>query len=228
MDGDVGVVGAGCNGEGVPLPLRDGGDLEEEPLAGFVLEGGLVELNLDNVLDLLVAALGSEVGKGSKLTVGVADNARDLGLPALADLAIKTLNKVQPTSPELPPPAKVPDTVLPELGSRKGRDGVGRITDEATDSVRVQAEEEGDEQVVRVPEGLEALLPDAVVRRRVDEEHAKQHDVPGHTASLLVVDVEGETGTDLRPLDVVEAIPKRLAQLNISNLEIEHHFTGPG
>lgn len=61
-----------------------------------------------------------ERGDSRQLTVRVADDARDLGLPALADLPIYALNKIQPASPELPPPAEVSDTVLPELGPRKG------------------------------------------------------------------------------------------------------------
>lgn len=72
--------------------------------------------------------------------------------------------------------------------------------------MRVQTEEEGDEQVMGVPEGLEALLSDAVVRGCVHEHHAQQHNVARNTARLLVVDVQGKSGTKLGPLDVVEAV----------------------
>lgn len=93
--------------------------------------------------------------------------------------------------------------------------------------MRVQAEEEGDEEVVRVPEGLEALLADAVVCRRVDEQHAEQHDVPRHAAGLLVVDIEGVPGADLRPLDVVEAVVSWLAPRNLADQE-GHRFRDRG
>ena len=53
VDGDVGVVWAGGDGEGVPLELGDARDLEEEPLAGLVLERRLAELDLDDILDLV-------------------------------------------------------------------------------------------------------------------------------------------------------------------------------
>lgn len=79
--------------------------------------------------------------------------------------------------------------------------------------MRVQAEEEGDEEVVRVPEGLEGLLPDPVVRRRVHQQHAEEHDVTRDTTRLRVVNLEGRDGANLRLLDVEEAA--RLASLLI-------------
>ena len=41
MDGDIRVLGGGSDREGMPLELGNVRDLEEEPLAGGVLEAGL-------------------------------------------------------------------------------------------------------------------------------------------------------------------------------------------
>ena len=49
VDGDVGVEGAGGDGEGVPLVAGDGGHVDEEPLPGFVAHGGLPELDFHRV-----------------------------------------------------------------------------------------------------------------------------------------------------------------------------------
>lgn len=59
--------------------------------------------------------------------------------------------------------------------------------------------------MVGVPEGLERLLTNSVVRSCVHEKHAEQHDVAGDTARLSVVDLQGEDRSDLRYLDVEEA-----------------------
>src|SRR6478735_2169006 len=99
------------------------------------------------------------------LTIRMADHAGDLGLPAGANLAVQTLNEVEASAEELPSPALVADAVIPEFVSGEGRDGGSGITHEAADGVRVQGDHEGNEEVVRVPESLERLLADAVVRR---------------------------------------------------------------
>lgn len=54
--------------------------------------------------------------------------------------------------------------MLPEDISSEGGERVGGITDEATNGMSVQSEEERNEQVVRIPESLEGLLTNAVVR----------------------------------------------------------------
>ena len=102
----------------------------------------------------------------------MANDAGDLSFPADTDLTPETLNQVQAARPELPPPTEVPDAMRPVLIAGEGGDRVGRVTDEAPDSMRVQAEEEGDKEVVGVPEGLETLLPDAMVSGRVHQQHA--------------------------------------------------------
>jgi hypothetical protein len=49
VDAYVGVERAGGYGEGVPFVLGDGGDVEEEPLAGFVVHAGFAELDFYGV-----------------------------------------------------------------------------------------------------------------------------------------------------------------------------------
>src|SRR3569833_1431688 len=49
MNGDVRVVGARGDGERMPLIFGHGRHLQEEPLAGLVPEGGLGELNLNDI-----------------------------------------------------------------------------------------------------------------------------------------------------------------------------------
>jgi hypothetical protein len=49
VDGEVGVKGAGGDGEGVPLLAGDGGAVDEDPLAGFVVKRGFVDLDLDGI-----------------------------------------------------------------------------------------------------------------------------------------------------------------------------------
>lgn len=67
---------------------------------------------------------------------------------------------------------------------------VGTITDEASSCVTVQADHEEECEMVRVPEGLKALCTDLVMGSGVHEDHNKEHEVPGDTASLGVVDVK--------------------------------------
>ena len=86
----------------------------------------------------------------------------------------------------------------------KRRKGVNRVADEAADGVGVESEEEGDKEMVRVPERLERLLADASVCRGEHEQHTKQHDVARDAARLGIVNLQGRHGTDLRLLDVEE------------------------
>jgi hypothetical protein len=95
--------------------------------------------------------------------------------------------------------------VRPEAVAGEGRVRVGAVTHEAAGRVRVQREQERNEKVVGVVEGLVRLLADLRVRGRVHEEHAQQHDVAGDAAGLGVVDLDRGLGADLRALDIVEA-----------------------
>lgn len=103
----------------------------------------------------------------AKPTIRMADNASNLGGTACADLTVETLNQVDTATKQFPSPTFVTDTVLPEDLSGERRECVGRVTDEAADSVGVHAQQERDEQVVSVPERLERLLSNSVVGSRV-------------------------------------------------------------
>jgi hypothetical protein len=135
----------------------------------------------------------------------MANDLHNLGLPAGTNLAVQPLKQIQSTANQLPAPALVTNAVVPEVLSSKRRDGVLDVTDEAAGGVGVHAQEKGNEQVMGVPEGLEGLLSDPGMCRGVNQEHAEQHDVTSNATSLGVVDFEGDLGTDLGLLDVVEA-----------------------
>jgi hypothetical protein len=94
----------------------------------------------------------------------------------------------------------------PEALAGEWRVGVGAIPHEAAGGVRVHGEQERDEEVVGVVEGLERLLAHLRVRGRVHEKHAQQHDVAGDATGLRVVDLDSRLRAHLRALDVVEAV----------------------
>ena len=119
------------------------------------------------------------------------DDTGDLGVAKSTDLTVQTLDEIQATGPELPPPSEITDTYGPVRVARERRDWERGAAHEASDGVRVQAEEEGDEEVVRVPERLERLLSDAVVRGRVHEHHAQEHHMSRNAAGFRVVDLQG-------------------------------------
>lgn len=70
--------------------------------------------------------------------------------------------------------------------------------------MRVHGEEEWDEQVMRVPKCLIALLPNLCMSRRVHEQHAQQHDMPSNATSLRIVNLHGRFRSDHRALDIEE------------------------
>lgn len=140
--------------------------------------------------------------------IRVADHAGDLGFTNSTDLAIQALEEVKAACPKLPAPAEVADAVLPVLLTVKRREAVGSVADEAANRVGVQGEEEGDEEVVSVPKGLEGLLSDSVVGCRVHQKHAKEHDMAGDTARLGVVNLDCRYGSDLCLFNVVETVAR--------------------
>ncbi len=80
VDGDVGVEGAGGDGEGVPLVFGDGGDVEEEPLAGFVAHAWFAELDLYGVCKDVSKGCSVVVDPMSKPTIWMADHLDDFRL----------------------------------------------------------------------------------------------------------------------------------------------------
>ena len=73
VDGDIWIEGARGDSEGVPLLGRDGGNLEEEPLTGFVFHGGFAELNFHCV-------------------VWMTDDFGDFGFTGGSDFTVETFN----------------------------------------------------------------------------------------------------------------------------------------
>ena len=141
------------------------------------------------------------------LTVGVPNDASNLGFANGTNLAVKAFQKVETAGPKLPSPAQIADAVGPVIIPTKGREPFCCIPDEATNRVRVETKEEGDEKMVGVPEGLKRLLPDAVVGGCVHQEHAKQHEMASDTTGLGIVDLHRRHRPDLGFLDVEEAMP---------------------
>jgi hypothetical protein len=93
----------------------------------------------------------------------------------------------------------------PELLPGERRVRLRRVADKAAGGVGVEGQQEGHEQVVGVPEGLEGLLADAMVRGGVDQHHAEQHDMAGDAAGLGEVYLDGRVTAKAPFLDVVEA-----------------------
>jgi hypothetical protein len=135
----------------------------------------------------------------------VSDDTGDLGLANGTDFTVETLAQVEGAGPKLPSPTEVTNAVLPVLVSGEGGEALGGVAHKASDRVGIEGQEEGDEEVVGVPKRLEGLLPDAVVRRGVHQEHAQKHDMAGDATGLSVVNLNSGDGANLRLFDVVEA-----------------------
>ena len=114
------------------------------------------------------------------------------------DLAPNPLSKVDNARPDGEPPAEVPKTVFRGVeGERGDVVGVSRVTDEASGGMGVETDHEEERKVVRVPEGLEALVADLVVCGGVHEKHDQEHEVTSDTTSLVVVNVNSQLRSDL-------------------------------
>jgi len=135
----------------------------------------------------------------------VSDDTGDLGLADGTDFTVKTLAQVEGAGPKLPSPTEVTNAVLPVLVSGEGREALGGVAHKAADRVGIEGQEEGDEEVVGIPKRLEGLLPDAVVRGGVHQEHAQKHDMAGDATGLSVVNLNSGNRANLRLFNVVEA-----------------------
>lgn len=196
---DIGIRWARGDGKGMPLVLGNFRDVEEEPLAGLVLERGLLELDFHGV-------------------EGMSDNLGNLGLSGGTDFSVDALQEVENTDPEIEAPSLVSDAVLPKVLVVEGGEGLGSITHEASDSVGVESQEKDEGEVVSIPEGLEALLANLVVRSRVHEKHAQQHDMASDSTRLGVVNLERSLGTELGLFYVEEAVNVRIPLWFLSSL----------
>lgn len=67
--------------------------------------------------------------------------------------------------------------------------GISRVADEAAGGMRVQSNHEEEGKVVCIPEGLEALVANLVLRGAVHEHHDEQHEMASDATRLRVVDV---------------------------------------
>lgn len=184
MDGHVRIFRGGRDRERMPLELGDFWALEEEPLAGGVLEAGLDDAEFH----------------GARW---VDENLAELGLATGANFTPDTLAKVDDTGPDKRAPRQVADANLGIIERERVRKaGFFGSTYEASDGVGVETDHEEECQVVSVPKGLEALLSDFVVRSAVHDDHDEQHGMTGDSRGLPVVDIERVSGTDLATLDI--------------------------
>ena len=135
------------------------------------------------------------------------DDLDNLGLAPAANLSVEAVEEVQAATDKLPSPTLITNAMGPEVIVIKRRKVGNCVTDEAAGRVGVHAEQEGDEEVVRVPECLERLLADPVMGSSVDQQHAQQHNVSGDTASFCVVNLKSDLGSHLHTFNVEEATP---------------------
>ena len=111
-------------------------------------------------------------------TAGVNKNLGQTRRTACPDFPPHALTEVDDARPDREPPALIAETVLSGVeGERRNIIWVGTVTDEATGRVGIQADHEEESQMVGVPEGLEALLADLVVRSTVHQDHDEEHEM---------------------------------------------------
>jgi hypothetical protein len=103
----------------------------------------------------------------------VSHDASDFSLAECTNLTIETLKQISSSREELPSPTEITDAVRPVIVTSEGRKAIGSVSDEASHGMGVQSQEERNEQMVSVPEGLKRLLADLVMGGRVHQEHAE-------------------------------------------------------
>ena len=140
----------------------------------------------------------------NRLTIWMANDLGDDGIAPRSNLAVEAFEDVQGRGSKLPSPTFVPETVIPKLLSRKGRNGICCIPYKASSGVGIQREHERDEEVVCVPEGLVGLLADTMMRRGIHHHHAEQHDMAGNATCSGEVVLHGQFRADMILFDVVE------------------------
>ena len=114
------------------------------------------------------------------------------------NLTPNPLSKVDNARPDGETPTLVSETVVRRIeGERRNVVRIRRVANEASGGMGVKTDHKEEREVVRVPEGLEALIADLVVGRGVHEDHNEKHEVPGDASCLRVVDVQGNLRTDL-------------------------------
>lgn len=98
--------------------IRNGRDIQEEILSGFIPHGRFLELDLHS-------------------SIRVFNDLEDFGMFPSTDLSPDTLNEIKGECPEGKAPALVSDAVLPELLIIERREWLRGITYKASSSVSV-------------------------------------------------------------------------------------------
>lgn len=126
------------------------------------------------------------------------ENLRQTSCTPGANLTPNPLSEVNEARPDGEPPTLVSKTVVRRVEGKHGNVGGTRsVANETSSGMAIETEHEEEREVVRIPEGLEALVADLVVRRGIHEEHNQEHKMAGDASCLLVVNVQGEDRTDL-------------------------------
>lgn len=136
----------------------------------------------------------------------MAHNSDDLRVSPRSDLSVQAFDEVKATSPELPTPTFVANAMSPEILCVKWREWLNGVANEASGCMGVESEHEWNEEMMSVPEGLKRLLTDLLVCGGVHEKHAKEHDMACDASSLCIVDLESGHLSNLRFLNVEEAV----------------------
>lgn len=89
------------------------------------------------------------------LTIRMAHDPDNLCLFPGSDLSVHTFDEIESTSPELPTPTFIPNAMLPEYSTGKGRKWLHGVANEASSGVGVKAKQEWNEEMMGIPEGLE-------------------------------------------------------------------------
>lgn len=184
VHGHVGVLGGGSDGERVPFESGDFGDLDEEPLAGGILEAWLDHAEFHRAR-------------------GVHEDLVELCGTASTDLAPDAFTEIEDTGPDDSAPGEVAEA---DVGVVKGKGvreaGQGGSAHEAAGGVGVETDHEEEGEMMGIPKRFKALLADFVVGGTVHDYHDEEHDMAGDATGLLVVNVEGVSRTELATFDV--------------------------
>jgi len=71
------------------------------------------------------------------------------------------------------------------------------VTHKASGGIRIKGNHEKESQVMCVPEGLETLITNLLVRSRVHNGHHKKHEMIGNSTSLRIVNLNRELRAEL-------------------------------
>ena len=139
------------------------------------------------------------------------NHSRNLGVSHSSNFAIQSLQQVKDTSDQFPTPSEVSQTMIVVIFASKGGVRFGRIADKAPDRMGIKTKKERYEQVVGIPKGFERLTANSNVGGSIHQEHTEKHDVAGDTPWFFIMDIDSPKGSNLCPLDRVEARTERSA-----------------